>query len=84
MAARTLEAIIVVRPGAEVARLAVIGHARIGGRVAAADRRGAIGRGVVAEDQLEIGEALAEDRADRRIEVALAVEDRYFFSPISY
>jgi hypothetical protein len=75
-AAGAVEAIVVVRPGTEVARLAVIGQARVARRMRAADLLRRIGRGVVADDQLEVGEVLAEDGADGGVEVALAVEHR--------
>jgi hypothetical protein len=73
---RAAEAVVVIRPGAQVARLAVMDHARVAPRQGADDLRRRVGAGVVADHQLEIGEVLREDRADRGVEMPLAVADR--------
>ena len=74
--ARALEDHIVVLRGADVGFLPIVANAPVGGRIASADLRGAIGRGVIGDDQLEIRKCLGEDRLDRLGEERRTVVDR--------
>src|SRR5271166_6308568 len=62
-----------VRGQADVPRLAEIAHPGVLLLVTAADVTGAVGRGVVGNDQLEISKALAEQGFERLGDVFLAV-----------
>ena len=75
LAAREVEAAVVVRPRPEVAWVPDVTHAGVPSGVGGADLRGAVGGGVVGDDQLEVPEVLLQDRVDGPREVALAVED---------
>jgi hypothetical protein len=59
-----------------VLRVAQIDDARVAARVLAADLSGGIRGRVVGDDQLEVVEALAQDRVDRLANEPLSVEDR--------
>ena len=62
--------------GADVLRLPMVADARVAGRVLGADRRRVVGRGVVADDQLDVAVGLVDDRFDRLAQVMLPVVDR--------
>ena len=74
-ARRELEAQIEIAGGAEVALVAHVANAAVASREALADSLRRIGRGVVGDDQLEIGKALIQQRLDRRHDVAFAIVD---------
>jgi hypothetical protein len=67
---------VVVGGKPDVPRLAEIAHPGILLLVATADVPGAIGRGVIRNDQLEISEGLAKQGLDRLADVLLAVVHR--------
>jgi hypothetical protein len=71
-----LEDEVVVRSEADVARLTDVADPGILLFIATADVGGAVGRGVVRNDQLEILVALAEQGLELLGEVVLAVVDR--------
>src|SRR5262245_38029890 len=75
-AARLLEHEVVVRGEADVARLADVADPGVLLAVATADIGGAVGRGVVRDDQLEILVALAEQGIEGLADVVLAVVHR--------
>ena len=54
----------------------MIADARVGVRIASADRPGPVGRGVVADDEFEIAKGLRQKTVERLGNVFLAVEDR--------
>src|SRR5690606_17118599 len=64
----------VARP-AEVPLVPVVPDPRVARHVLAADGLGAVGRGVVGDHQLEVGERLREESVERRPEVPLPVVD---------
>src|SRR5258708_21311056 len=74
-APRVAEREVVVRGGAEIVRVAEVADARVAGGVILADFSGPVRRGVVADDEFEIVEALREYRADGDFEIGLAVVD---------
>jgi hypothetical protein len=75
LAGRQLGGPVEVAAGADVAGVAMIADAPVPGGVAPADVAGGVGGGVVADDQLEVGERLDEERFDGVAQVASTVED---------
>ena len=76
LAARLVEGAREVARGPKVALVAQVANPRIAGGEIACDRFRTIGRGIVADDQLEVGEALRQRRADRVLKEVLPVVDR--------
>lgn len=73
--ARLRQSAIECAGDAFVPRCSDDGDSRIALRPRGEDRRSAIGRPVVDDEQLEVGEVLPEDAADRLFDVALPVEN---------
>jgi hypothetical protein len=64
---------VMVWDGADVARLTNVPDSRVLGRIPAADLFSPVRRGIVRDDQLEVGETLTKQRVDRLREITFPV-----------
>jgi hypothetical protein len=64
---------VMVWDGADVARLTNVPDSRVLGGIPAADLSSPVRRGIVRDDQLEVGETLTKQRVDRLREITFPV-----------